>query len=212
MEQDYKLCVGLWFWRNVGRAAAMMLSCVPSLASGQARASAADSTASGIYLSAADYSAGVLTHAIDCRTATHKLDRHSFRGRPYIDVTHAGTRERHQKAEIFGFRDCDGWDVRFVDGREYRVLVSAPLHMYVRDVSSIGAKGAPVTVQTNFFSVTAASALLPLTKPSLKRAYPALMRFHDQLDIVFQTDATLADYDNFHQGYKLARVLASTRE
>ena len=45
---------------------------------------------SGLYLSAADFQAARLEHPIDCRTATHVIDRHTVLRNSYIDVEHQG--------------------------------------------------------------------------------------------------------------------------
>ena len=194
---------------GVGAAvcAAALVALAPGLAHAQASGTA-DSTSSGIYLTAGNYAAGTLTHAIDCRTATHKIDRHTFLNRPYIDVEHEGQRSRYQKREIYGFRDCDGWDVRSVDGREYRVLAAGALTLYARESYISRTKGSPQQIVTYHFSTSPAGPVQPLTRGTLRRAFSENHRFHDLLDATFQSDAALADYDNFHREYKIVRLLA----
>jgi hypothetical protein len=70
---------------------------------------------SGVYKSAADYQAGKLSLAVDCRSETHKILLHRFSNKDYIDVIHQGKKHTMKKSEIFGIRDCEA-------NKEYQIL------------------------------------------------------------------------------------------
>ena len=165
---------------------------------------------SGLYMPAAAYAAGRLTYEVHCRTAMHKIDRHTLLGRSYVDLTHEGRQYRHAKREVYGYRGCDGNDVRFVGNQEFALLSAGPLYLYSAQMPSPGAKGTRLETRY-FFSATAGDSALPLTRANLKQAYPDDHRFHDLLDQSFRSEAELAAYDAFHKQYRVARTLTQSR-
>jgi hypothetical protein len=182
---------------------ASLLALVPSLA---LRAQAAPArplpTESGLYLSAATYSAGTLEHAIDCRTAEHVIDRHTFLGKPYVDVVHEGAHYRHNKSDIFGYRDCKSHDVRFFNGTEYDIAEPGPIFIYTSERTVPDVKG--MKRVTDFsFSQTPASPVFPLTKANLAREYPDAHQFHHLIDMNGSSDAALAAYDSPAKTFKI---------
>jgi hypothetical protein len=160
------------------------------------------STASGIYVSAAAFLAGSLEQAVDTRTATHVIDRHSLLNKSYVDVQHGGKLVRYNKSEIFGFRDGDGRDVRFVDKREYTIVERGPLYVYTSERLIPDGKRMR-TVEAYSFSLTPASAVLPLTSENVKRALPEEHQFHHLLDMTVADGASLAAYDSGAKTFKV---------
>ena len=75
---------------------------------------------SGVYLTADDYKAYRLAFEGDCRSKGHKLDRHGFPNKPYVDLTHESEKRRISEGDLLGFRDCDGGDYRFAGHRACR--------------------------------------------------------------------------------------------
>ena len=165
---------------------------------------------SGLYLSAADFQRARLEHPIDCRTARHVIDRHTVLRNSYIDVEHEGQRFRHEKRDIFGYRDCDGRDIRFVEGAEYEVVEAGPVYIYTSE--RIEHRGRPYKRVTVFsFSVTPDSALLTLTAVNLKRAYPSERRFHVLIDAAAQRGDDLSAYDDVHKTYRINLLFTQAR-
>ena len=185
-----------------------MLSAVSAVAQDTVR-TAPDSVPepfrSGVYLTAADFTARRLAHEIDCRVATHMIDRHTFLNRPYVDVTHRDERMRHAKAEIFGYRGCDSTDVRFAEGREYRVLATAPMLLYERRWRRPG-RTAIMFVERRF-STSADAPLRPLTRDEIKRAYPDNPMLHRLLDEEVRSDEELMAFDAAHGTYRITQLL-----
>ena len=165
---------------------------------------------SGLYLSAADFQAARLEHPIDCRTATHVIDRHTVLRNSYIDVEHQGQHFRHEKRDTFGYRDCDGRDVRFVDGAEYLVAEAGPIYLYTSE--RIEHRGRPYKRVTVFsFSVAPDSALFALTVVNLKRAYPSEHRFQVLIDAAAQRGDDLTAYDDVRKTYRLNLLFTQAR-
>jgi hypothetical protein len=165
---------------------------------------------SGIYLTASDFRAARLGHPIDCRTAKHVIDRHTVLRNSYIEVEHEGQHLRHEKRDIFGYRDCDGRDVRFVDGAEYVIVEAGPIYIYTSE--RIEHQGRPYKRVTVFsFSAAPDSALLPLTVANLKRAYPTERQFHVLIDAAAQRGDDLSAYDDIRKTYRLNLLFAQAR-
>lgn len=162
---------------------------------------------SGVYRTAADFTAGRLDFAIDCKTQRHRIDRHTFLNRSYLDVTHEGQRTRVAKRDVYGYRECDGSVVRFDDGREYTVVAAGRGVMYARPDMVPQAKGFRV-VPVYFFSRTPADTIRPLTRSALKDAFPDDHALHDRIDQTFRSDEELAAYDARHRQYRVLRFLA----
>ena len=199
-------------------ALALVAITVPRLARAQASGSQqpparADSVLahrSGIYLSAADFLAARLEHPIDCRTARHIIDRHTVLRNSYIDVEHEGQHFRHEKRDIFGYRDCDGRDIRFVDGAEYVVVEAGPIYIYTSE--RIEHQGKPYRRVTIFsFGTAPDSALFPLTVANLKRAYPGERQFQVLIDAAAQRGDDLTAYDEVRKTYRLNLLFAQAR-
>lgn len=163
---------------------------------------------SGIYRSAESFTKGTLELAIDCRAGTHRIDRHLLLSRPYLDIAHDGVRTRIHKRDIFGFRDCDGSVVRFVEGSEYAILSTGVILMYARSmmVPSGNREGYRI-MPVRYFSLAASDTLLPLTREAIKNAFPAHHELHDALDADFRTDDELGAFDGRHGVYRLQRML-----
>ncbi len=114
------------------------------------------------------------------------------------------------KAAIFGFRACDGADVRFVHSTNCRVVRAPPLYLYEHEYRVSAGKGGSQPVTDYAFSTTAGDSVRPLTMDALKRAYPENHRFHELLDLAFRSDKELIRYDDFHHECRVARLLRAT--
>ena len=68
----------------------------------------------GVYVTADDFDAGRLADAIACESDARPVDRDAFRRTAVVVVPGANQARQYAKADIFGFRACDGTDVRFV--------------------------------------------------------------------------------------------------
>ena len=154
-------------------------------------------------MSAADYADRRFAFEGDCKSAAHKVNRHSILLKPYVDITHGTETRRYSKSEIYGLRDCDGRDFRFVSDKDYEILESGPITLYTTTVPA--RRG---TRRVYFFSVGAAAATVhPLNISALKQAFPENHKFHDALDQMFHSDGQLTQYDKFHKMFKVNRLL-----
>lgn len=120
-------------------------------------------------------------------------------------------RERqYTRADVFGFRACDGTDMRFVRGDNLRIIRAPPLYLYEREYQISMGKSGWRRATEHAFSTSARDSVRPLTVDALKRAYPDNHRFHDLLDRAFRSNEELIRYDDFHREYRVARLLRET--
>lgn len=112
---------------------------------------------------------------------------------------------RLPKSSVYGYRDHQGRDFRFVDNNSYRILYRSPFMIYSREQYLV--KGKEKTRQTKYyFSVGADAALQELTMQQLKQSWPQANDFHDQLDLHFRTDVSLLYYDSFRKDLLLFSI------
>ena len=176
-------------------------------------ATSAAKGATGIYLTAEDYSNARLASGSDCDSPGHKVDLHDVLHKSFIDVTHGGGTRRYEKSAVYGFRSCGGRDYRFVNNDEYQILESHGVSIYLHEVPARNPKetsrGLP-TSRLYFFSVGNGGQVCPLTLQALKLAFPDNHAFHDALDMTFHTDDELTQYDAFHKMFKVNRLLTAS--
>ncbi|HSQ29643.1 MAG TPA: hypothetical protein VLN49_07335 [Gemmatimonadaceae bacterium] len=200
--------------RAVAIAAIAMFagSCVrnPSLLRGAA--SMVAPARAGVFVTPADFDVNQLASAIDCETETTPIARDAFRRGLVVEIPGMGQSPpaRYSKTDVFGFRACDGSDVRFVEGESYRLERAAPLYLYERQRRfRLGNRGSRF-VYDHFFSTAARDSLRPLTLLALKEAYFTNHRFHDLLDLAFRSNDELMRYDDLHHEYRVAWLLRET--
>src|SRR5499427_9209568 len=103
---------------------------------------------------------------------------------------------------------ADARNHRVVGNDRYQILEAKALYIYSLDV--LVRKG--TSEKTYFFSVGPNGDVLPLTILNLKKAFPDNHTFHDLLDMSFKHDSDLTRYDEFHNMFKVNRLLAASNE
>lgn len=167
---------------------------------------------SGIYKTTEDFQNRKLSYAIDYKTEKHKINNYVLFNDAVIKVKHHDTTYTLQKSETYGYRNMKGEDFRFIDNKEYKILnPGEPLLIYVYQHPSHSPKEAEKYLPMYYFSIDASAVPQPLTKTNLKKAFPDSHKFHHALDAQFKNDDELYAYDNFHNMYKLNRVLKNNQ-
>jgi hypothetical protein len=161
---------------------------------------------SGVYLSADDYAAGTLTASGGC-DAPLKIALHDVLNKPFVDVSRGSEKKQFAKNELFGVRLCDGQDYRLSSNRLYRILARGDLFIYGVEHPISQGKGFRV-VPSYYFSPGPRAEIRPLTLEHLQEAFAANHRFVDSLDRL--SDQDLAQYDGYHQQYRVVRLLAES--
>lgn len=170
-------------------------------------------TKSGVYMSFADYTASKLNLEVDYTTEKHKIKVIDFFNKSEINVIHKDKKYTYKKSEIYGIRDGKGNDYRFYNDLEYLISQTDTIYIYKKESTEHvnGGKNQHTTQVTKyFFSKTGNSEILALTKENLKKAFPENHKMHDALEMMFNSDSELTEYDNFHKSYKVVRFLKSS--
>jgi hypothetical protein len=164
-------------------------------------ATAQDKEKTGIFLTASDFKQNKLTLETDCGSSKLKIKLNDFLNKPYIEVVQQRQVKRYQKSEIFGFKECNGKEFRFVGTSHFRVVnPTEQILIYKVEIAPI-AKTPGKTVW--YFSKEASSPVQLLTMHNLKSAFPDNHKFHDELDAVIHDDMNLCAYDEFHKKYRI---------
>jgi hypothetical protein len=171
----------------------------------------AQKDSSGIYKTAADFSAKKLSLAINCKTESHKIKINDIFSQDKITVVHDGKSYDFKKSDIYGYKLCNGETFRFSGNKDYQVMnPNEGILLYKMEVMQTKAQ-AP-KVYSYYFSKDAASPLQDLTKANLKAAFPTNHKFHDGLDADFKSDGELTAYDSFHKMYKVNHILMMSQK
>jgi hypothetical protein len=180
----------------------LLLAAAATLGSSAASAS----SSGGVYLTAEAYVNAALTDAGSCQ-APIKVALHDVLNKPFIDVSRGSEKKQYAKSELFGLRLCDGFDYRLSANRLYRILARGDLYVYSVERPVSSGKGFRV-VPSYYFSSGPRGEIHPLTLEHLQEAFAANHRFIDSLDRLSEQD--LAQYDGYHQQFKIARLLAES--
>lgn len=165
----------------------------------------AQSGKTGLYLSDADFAAGKISYG----AGHHKIQ-------PNVPLRHGkvkvknGTREMMlDKSQLYGYRDKDQQDYRFVGNNAYKILDAKGFNLYSRDVEVTQGKGR-VKETKFYFSATPGGELMELTIGNLKQAFPGNDKFHQLLDLQFRSNDELARYDEFSKMFKVKTIYNET--
>ena len=173
-----------------------------------AQHSFAQKDSSGIYKTAVDFQQRKLSYAINCKAEKHKINPDVLFKDYKVKVRHQGITYTFRKSELYGYRDCDGKEYKFVNNAAYSILnPGESLLIYFYQHLAHAPKNAEQYPPMYFFSKDATSAVRKLTKANLKAAFPDDHRFYDALDANFKEDRELSAYDSFHKMYKLNWLL-----
>ena len=103
---------------------------------------------------------------------------------------------------------ADKPNIRTIGEDRYQIVETNTVTIYTLNVHV--RKGA--LEKNYFFSVGPDANVQPLTILNLKKAFPENHKFHDLLDMSFKHDSDLTAYDDFHNMFKVNRLLAASTE
>ncbi|TAE91162.1 MAG: hypothetical protein EAY81_00215 [Bacteroidetes bacterium] len=159
----------------------------------------------GIYLSAADFNKGIVSFT-QAQHHPYQLKFNGLFNRGILTIHMGDSTFRIHQDSVFGYQDDEGISYRFYHNNIYQVLNPRETLLLYSITTIRNAKENLVTSQY-FFSNSADSAIYPLTKFNLKKAFPLDAHLHEQIDLYFKTDADLIAFDNYYHLYKINRIL-----
>ena len=123
----------------------------------------------GVYGTAKDYEAGRLVDSVACGSRSPAPDRYTVRRAPIVAIAHGDQRTQYVKSQVYGFRACDGVDVRFVVGDDWNIVRAPPIYLYQRDRTVFAGKS-PRVVTDHGFGISSADSVRALTADATANA------------------------------------------
>ncbi len=157
---------------------------------------------------AADFEAHILSHKpVTGQRNMIRLNQVVYL--PYVTLIEAGKKQRLQKSALYGYLTAEGQAFRFYDKSVYEI-VSAGVGLVLYQQTLFTGGKAPQSLTSYFFSRNDSSAIEPLTKAALGKAYSDDVPFAERIYDAFSGDADLIKYDGYHKVYRLMKVYAQT--
>jgi len=123
---------------------------------------------SGLYVTPADFEAERLTDSRACPPGSRAVEQDKFSEDATISMPGVEGARRFDKSATYGFRTCDGTDIRFIGGTSYQVVPAPPLFLYQHSTVVAAGKGGSRLVVDYGFGTRAADSMRPLTMNALK--------------------------------------------
>jgi hypothetical protein len=158
----------------------------------------------GIYLTHSDFDSAKIAF-VKKENLKYKLRVDNLFNESSVKVVIGDSTYKFLKDSIFGYRDDDNVNHRFYNRKTYRILNPKECILLYSITTIVNPKGNQTAINY-YFSVTASSAIYPLTKLNLKREFPDDSNFHELIDMYFNTDLDLLAFDSFYNLYKINRI------
>ncbi len=158
----------------------------------------------GIYLTYSDFDSARIAF-VKKENLKYKLRVDNLFNESIVKVVIGDSTFKFLKDSIFGYRDGDNVNYRFYNKITYRILNPKEGILLYSITTMVNPKGNQ-TATNYYFSLAASSAIYPLTKLNLKRAFHNDSNFHELIDMYFNTDSDLLAYDSFYNQYKINRI------
>lgn len=159
----------------------------------------------GLYLSDVDFAEGKVSYGAE----HHKIKANVPFQHGKVKVWHGEQQMLLDKSQLYGYRDKNQQDYRFVGNNAYKILDAKGFNMYSREVETSKGKGR-VKETKFYFSAEPGSEIKELTIANLKQAFPENGKFHQLLDMQFRSNDELVRYDDFSKVFKLKAIYNET--
>ncbi len=88
---------------------------------------------SGIYYAESNYKRKITNYQIPCINKLTSEESYNFYNKKYIKLSKAEQVKKFNKKEVWGYRDCQGFDYRLVQNLHYKILEDDALVLYKID-------------------------------------------------------------------------------
>lgn len=161
----------------------------------------AQGSGNGIYLTAADFSNGKLTHV----SKHTRVKPHDLFNKNVVEVKCNDGVFTYNKLSVFGYADKNV-TYRFVANERLPIINPNEKILLYKKVSGSGLKNSPL-VETFYFSKDAGSAVEHLTLRNLLASFTDNPAFTELVELCFTRDSDLTGYDAIHHTYRINRLL-----
>jgi hypothetical protein len=170
----------------------------------------AEQRSRGLYRTASDFRQRRLTMTVNCKADRNRLRLNQVGPRPYVTAIQGGEEYKLAKSILYGYRDCDGREYRFVNNNQHYPILNPgeEVLLYKTTLPPVGQNPGYVRL---YFSATAEAPIQLLTLRNLKKAFPDNHRLHELLDAQFPTGSDLTAFDAYHGMTKLNWLLQQSQ-
>lgn len=128
---------------------------------------------SGIYYAEANYKRKISNYQIPCPNKLSSEELYNFYNKKYLKLSKAEQIKKFNKKEVWGYRDCKGFDNRLVHNLHYKILEDDALVIYKIDyaVNSNYKDFLRGVIPKYYFSKDIKSDIFLLDKTNLKKVY-----------------------------------------
>lgn len=156
----------------------------------------------GIYLTPEDFSNRNLKHC----SANTRFKLHDFLEKDIVDVKCNDSIYSYTKSDIFGYSDNEGNAYRFFNRKTYLIINPTEKILIYKKYQGPVQKGQKPSY-SYYFSKDATGKLIPLSLDNLLIVFSDNKPFQNIIEIHFNNQSDLLEYDNLHKQYKLNRLL-----
>ncbi len=158
----------------------------------------------GIYLSTADFNRGRISYP-KIQGKKYKLILHELVNTSKLKVIIGDSTIILKKDSIFGYQDKNNKAYRFYKNTKYLIL-NPKEKLLLYSTNFLGGPKNNQMVTNYFFSTDSNSPINKLTKSNLKTVFLSDTAFYELLDIYFNSDKALIEYDKYLKTYKLNKI------
>lgn len=144
----------------------------------------------GIYSTSDDRQSGTLSLAIDCKSESHKIKPGFMGDKSAIKVVRDDKTQKFLSSDIYGYRDCEGNEYHFYDGKRYHLLNPGESIAMYRTFEWKGKQ----LVAKHFFRTASMDDIESLTLRNLNNEFSGEPLFLEKLQLLAANDFQLIKY------------------
>lgn len=165
---------------------------------------------SGIYYAESNFKNGITNYQIPCPSKLSPNDLYDFYMKKFINLSEAEEIKKFKKKEIWGYRDCNGFDWKIENNIHYKIMENSAMVLYsVNYPINASYQGFQMGVKASYyFSKDVSSKILPLSQPILIGEYndnPAYLK--SLKEYLISSHGCINCYDLSSKSYIISKLL-----
>lgn len=168
---------------------------------------------SGIYIEQKNYEKGFTIYQIPCISKFSNSDLYNFYHKKYINLSAAEEPKRFKKKDIWGYRDCKGFDYKIENDLHYQILENDEMVIYKLSFPH-GATFQEFSMGIHpkyYFSKNLDSEIIPLTLENLSKTYKANSKYLKAIKNYLNANNCLYCFDTHTKSYIINKLLKQSR-
>ena len=165
---------------------------------------------SGIYYEESNFKSGITNYQIPCPSKLSPEDLHDFYNKKSIELSSAEAIKKFKKKDIWGYRDCNGFDWKIDNNIHYKIVENGAMVIYLVDYPiNSSFQDFQMGVKASFyFSKDVSSKILPLSQPILIGEYNDNLAYLESLkEYLRSSNGCIHCYDINSKSYMISKLL-----